>query len=199
MESTRNGKVLEVIGSLCASDTTNGTLDKPVKPPTVTLTGLYTAPVGTVTINVVEVAVSTVAGTPPTYTMFPAGILLKFFPLMVSTEPAGAEAGEKDVITGCFGSIKVNVFLAAVPYEVVTATVPLPPSGTIAVMVVEETTVNEAAGKLPILTAVAPLKLNPDMVIVVPAVPDVGVTVVITGTGMGEGTIKYWVCEAVSL
>ena len=67
----------------------------------------------------------------------------------------------------------------------VTSTVPLP-AGEVAVIWVDELTVKLAAAALPKLTAVAPVKLLPVMVTVVPpdAGPPVGLILVTAGTVM---------------
>jgi hypothetical protein len=74
-----------------------------------------------------------------------------------------------------------------VPLEVVTliSTVPVP-AGDVAVMEVAEMTVKLAAVVAPKVTAVAPVKLVPVMVTVVPPVcgPAVGELEVTVGTGM---------------
>ena len=63
-----------------------------------------------------------------------------------------------------------SVFAAFVPSDVVTRTlaVPAAPAGVTAVIVVAETTVTEVAAAPPIVTEVAPVKLAPEMVTLVP-------------------------------
>jgi hypothetical protein len=77
--------------------------------------------------------------------------------------------------------------VAEVPPGVVTviSTVPAASVGEVAVMVVEFTTVNPLAATVPKLTAVAPVKFVPVMVIPVPpaVLPDAGVTPVTVGAG----------------
>ncbi len=68
-----------------------------------------------------------------------------------------------------------------VPPGVVTATLPVEPLPTTAFIVVEFTTVKEVAAVPPKLTAVAPVKLVPVMVMVAPNEPNVGVNEVIVG------------------
>jgi hypothetical protein len=67
----------------------------------------------------------------------------------------------------------------------VMSTVPLP-AGEVAVIWVAESTVNEAAPVAPNLTLVAPLKLVPVIVSVVPPCdgPDDGLTFVTVGAGL---------------
>jgi hypothetical protein len=71
---------------------------------------------------------------------------------------------------------------AAVPAELTTDTTPVAPPATSAVMVVELTTVKDEAGTPLKVTAVAPVKLVPVMVTVVPAPPVAGVNEVMAGT-----------------
>ena len=67
------------------------------------------------------------------------------------------------------------------PIEVVTDTVPLAPLLTMAVIIVESTTVNEEAAVPPNRTAVAPVKKFPLMSTAVPLVPEVGEKLLTTG------------------
>ena len=77
--------------------------------------------------------------------------------------------------------------MMAVPPAVVTVTscAPAVPAGVIAVMEVALTTITPVAATPPTFTLVAPVKLVPVMVIEVPpnVVPDVGLTLVMVGTG----------------
>ena len=71
--------------------------------------------------------------------------------------------------------------LEPVPIEVLTETAPLAPLPTVALMVVESTTVNEAAATPPKLTAVAPLRLVPLMRTAVPLSPELGLKLLMMG------------------
>ena len=85
------------------------------------------------------------------------------------------------------------VALVTVPPGVTTRMKPftLPvPLGTTNVMLVAETTVKLVTVNTPMLTAVAPVKLVPVMVTVVPGPPVVGVKLVMVGAG-GAVTIKF--------
>ena len=62
--------------------------------------------------------------------------------------------------------INVNPTLLAMPFDVVTLTLPVAPVPTTAVMLVALTTVNEVAAVPPKLTAVAPVKFVPVIVTV---------------------------------
>ena len=62
--------------------------------------------------------------------------------------------------------INVNPALLAMPFSVVTLTLPVAPAPTTAVILVALTTVNEVAAVPPKLTAVAPVKSVPVMVTV---------------------------------
>lgn len=66
----------------------------------------------------------------------------------------------------------------------VTETLPLVPAATTAVIEVELTTVYEVAAVPPKLTAVAPVKLVPVMVTVVPVPAEVGVNELMVGAGI---------------
>ena len=75
----------------------------------------------------------------------------------------------------------MNPDLVAVPPGVVTATLPEAPAPTVAVILVALTTVNALAATPPNVTAVAPVKLVPVMVTLVPVFCDVGVKEVMVG------------------
>ena len=77
-----------------------------------------------------------------------------------------ADAGEKEVMTGA--GMKVNPVREVVPPGVVTDTLPEDPAPTTAVILVAETTVNEAAAVPPKLTAVAPARSVQVIVTVAP-------------------------------
>jgi len=104
-------------------------------------------------------------------------------PVMVTVVPTNPEVGVKLVITGGPMTVKL-VALTPVPLGAETLTGPVvAPAGTIAVIDVAETTVNVVDGVVLNVTAVAPRKLVPVMVTVVPTVPDVGVNLVTVGAG----------------
>ena len=70
-----------------------------------------------------------------------------------------------------------------VPYTLVSATLPVEPLPTTAVILVGDTIVKLAAGVPPKLTLEVPVKFCPLMVTNVPALPDAGVKAVIAGIG----------------
>jgi hypothetical protein len=76
-----------------------------------------------------------------------------------------------------------SVVLVAVPPGVVTVILPsVAPVGTVAVIWVDEFTVNTVAATPLNLTAVAPVKFVPAITTEVPTGPEVGVKLVIVGT-----------------
>jgi len=93
------------------------------------------------------------------------------------------EAVDWVLMEGELQTICVNPARVAVPYGVVTLTIPEVPFATNAVMLVALTTLNEVAAVPPKLTAVAPVKLVPVMVTVAPVPADAGVKEVIVGAG----------------
>ena|SRR6188474_3321614 len=128
--------------------------------------GWNIAPTGTVTVNEVVVPAVTVALTVPKYTMLLAGLESKPVPVITTVVPAGPEVGANEVIAG--GGNQVNPERVSPPPGFVTATPPEEPAPTIAVMLVEELTVNESVLIPPTLTAVAPVKEVPEIVRTVP-------------------------------
>jgi hypothetical protein len=72
--------------------------------------------------------------------------------------------------------------IEAVPPGVTTVMIPDAPDPRIAVIVVEFNTVNEEAAMVPKVTAVAPVKFVPIIMIAVPVEPDGGENEVIVGT-----------------
>jgi hypothetical protein len=85
------------------------------------------------------------------------------------------------------------VFAVFVPDGVVTRTLTAPaaPAGVVAVMLVGPRTVKPVAATPPIVMEVAPVKLVPVIVIVVPPAVDpvAGVTAVTVGAGVGVGAV----------
>jgi len=77
--------------------------------------------------------------------------------------------------------VKVKPALVAVPPAVVTDTLPEVPLATTAVILVALLTTNEVAAVPPNFTALAPVKLVPVMVTLVPAMPELGVNEVMVG------------------
>lgn len=138
------------------------------------------APVPTVAVMVVELfTVNEVASTPPNFTEVAP---VKLNPDKVTVLPLPELVGENELITG--EATQVNPLLLAVPPPVVTLTLPEEPPATVAVIEVELFTEYEVAAVPPKLTAVAPLKLVPVMVTVVPLPPVVGVNEVMVGGGI---------------
>jgi hypothetical protein len=99
---------------------------------------------------------------------------VKFVPLIVTSVPTGPLIGENEEIVGLAVVTWNLVLLKAVPPGVVTAIRPVAaPVGTVAVILVAVSTVNDA--DVPAnLTAVAPVKFVPLIVTVVPMGPLVG-------------------------
>ena len=123
------------------------------------------APIGAVTVRLVVVAAVTVACVAPKKTMLFAGVLLKFVPVIVTEVPTGPLVGVKLLMVGTGTNVKPAS--VPIPPGVVTDTLPEVPDATTAVMLVAETTLNDVAAVPPKLTAVAPVKLVPVMVMVV--------------------------------
>lgn len=135
-------------------------------PPGVVTDTLPDEPAATTAVMLVaDATANEVAGVPPKLT---AVAPVKFVPVMVMVAPV-IPLGVKVEMVGA--GIKVNPALVAVPLGVVTDTLPDVPDATIAVMMVAETTVNDAAAIPPKLTAVAPVKAEPAIVIDAPMPP----------------------------
>ena len=79
--------------------------------------------------------------------------------------------------------INVNPTLLAMPFAVVTLTLPVALAPTTAVILVALTTVNEVAAVPPKLTAVVPVKFVPVIVTVCPVPAEVGLNDAIVGGG----------------
>jgi hypothetical protein len=152
-------------------------------PPGVATLTLPDAPVPTTAVMLVdELTVNDDATTPPKFTtVTPAK---KLVPVIVTAVPVPPLAGVKEVNVGGGKNANVKPANVAVPPGVVTPILPVAPVPTRAVMLVDELTVNEEAATPPKLTAVAPVKLVPTIVIDVPVAPLVGVKEVIVGAGI---------------
>ena len=151
-------------------------------------------PAGTVTVIFVgDTTVNVVAYVAPNLI---AVVSRSVVPVSVTTVPTGPLAGEKDVIIG--GTLKNwPLPLWTVPSGVATRIFAFAgaPSGTTAVIWVGESTVNDAAGTVPNLTALAPVKLLPVMTTCVPGCPLSGVKELIMGPS--GGVVNFSVLVAV--
>jgi hypothetical protein len=146
-------------------------------PPVVTLILPVVAPAGTVAV--ICVSESTVNELAAMLLNATAVAPVNATPLMVTTVPTGPDGGENPLIDG--GTLKF-VGLDPLPPGVVTLILPLAPQqGTTAVICEYESTVNELAGMLLNVTAVAPVKAAPVIVTTVPTGPLAGVKLVIFG------------------
>ena len=157
-----------------------------VPPGVVTAIAPLVAPVGTTKVMVVPfTTVKPVMATPFSVT---AVAPVKSVPVMVTVAPAAPEVGVKLVMVGATVTVKVPV-LVAVPPGVVTARGPLvAPAGTVKVMVVAFTTVKPVVATPFSVRAVAPVRLVPVTVTVAPALPEVGVKLVMVGTAAAGAT-----------
>jgi hypothetical protein len=135
------------------------------------------APVGTVAVICVYETTVNVAETPLNLT-FVAPV--NAVPVIVTLRPTLPLVGVKAVIVGC----TLNTLpLTPVPAGVVTLILPVSaPLGTVVVILVLETTVNDADVPLN-LTPFVPLKLLPMIVTGVPTAPAAGLTPEIDGGG----------------
>src|SRR5258705_302260 len=109
---------------------------------------------------------------------------VKLVPLIVTLVPTGPLVGVKLVMVGPLAVTVKLLALVAVPPEVVTLIGPVvAPPGTVAVIDVDEFTVKFALAPLK-GTAVAPVKLAPAIVTLVPTGPLAGEKLVIAGGRM---------------
>ena len=116
---------------------------------------------------------------------------VRLVPVIVTVEPGEAVVGVKELIVG--GAAKSSLAVA-VPAGAVMLIGPLVRlAGTVAVTVVADTTLNDAAGVVPKRTAVAPDRFAPVMVTVVPVAPRAGEKLLIAG----DETVKVPVLAAV--
>src|SRR5437667_1370112 len=169
------GVKLVIVGALAV---TVKLLELVAGPPgVVTLSGPLVAPLGTVAAIEVEEFTVKLALVPLNVT---AVAPVKVVPLIVTLVPTGPLVGAKLVIVGAL-AVTVKLLLVAVPPGVVTLSGPLvAPPGTVAAIDVEEFTVKLALVPLK-RTAVAPVKVVPLIVTLVPTGPLVGAKLVIVG------------------
>jgi len=147
-------------------------------PPNVVTETAPVVPLATTAVMLVALPVKDVAAVPPKLT---AVAPVKLVPVMVTVAPIAPMVGVKEVMVGA--GINVNPARVAVPLGVVTLTLPVVPPDTKAVMLVALTTVTEVPSVPPKLTAVAPVKLVPVMLTVVPVPADAGLKEVMVGGG----------------
>lgn len=141
----------------------------PVPPVVLTLIGPVVALEGTVAVIWVGEFTTNVANTPLKETLLtPANPV----PRITTDVPTGPFVGVNDVMAGATAK---SFELVPVPAALVTLIRPVTaPVGTIAVILVDELTVNWACAP-PKVTPVTPVKLVPVMVTEVPGAPEVGV------------------------
>jgi biotin-(acetyl-CoA carboxylase) ligase len=133
----------------------------------------------TAIMAVEETTVNELTGVPPNVMV---EVLLKLVPVMVIKAPAAAVAGANAAIVGA--GMNVNPSSEAKPPGVVKLNTPEEPLPTIAMMDVEETTVNELTEVPPSVTTEVLLKFVPVIVMSDPAAAIVGANAVIVGAGM---------------
>lgn len=134
-------------------------------------------PVPTIAVILVEdPTVKELAEVPPKLTLV---VPVKLVPVIVTTVPLFPLVGVKELMIG--GLPKVNPSLLPVPFTVATATFPVVPVPTTAVIPLAESTTKDFAAVPPKLTEVVPVKLDPLMVTIVPLVPPIGVKDVTMG------------------
>ncbi|MDH6710457.1 hypothetical protein P3T27_007207, partial [Kitasatospora sp. MAA19] len=150
-----------------------------VPPGVVTVTSTEPEPAGTVAvICVADTTVNDVAATAPNRT---AVAPVNPLPVSVTTDPAAPDAGLTEASTGA-ATVYVNATPLLVPPGVVTVTSTEPePAGTVAMICVADTTVNDEAATAPNRTADAPVNPLPVSVTTDPAAPDAGLTEASTG------------------
>ena len=152
------------------------------KPLTVTTTLPVVAPFGTGAVMLVALQLVGVDATPLKVTVLVPCEAPKFDPEMVTETPKGAKVGLRLVILGGRITVKGTLLLATPP--TVTTTFPVvAPFGTGTTMLVALQVVGEAAVPLKVTVLVpweAP-KFRPAMVTEAPAVPEVGLKLVMLG------------------
>jgi hypothetical protein len=162
----------------------------------VTLMGPVVAPAGTVAVILVALTTLNVAAVPLKVT---AVAPVKFVPVIVTVVPTGPKVGVNEAIVGTPVLVTVNLWeLQSVPPGVVTQIFPVvAPLGTVAVIWVDETTLNVLEETPLNVTLVAPVRFVPVMVTDVPTGPLVGVNEVIVGVAAVVVTVKLWELQSV--
>jgi hypothetical protein len=155
-------------------------------PPTITTTCPVVAPVGTAATIFVALQLVGVAAVPLKLTVLVPCVAPKFVPLMVTDVPTWADIGDSPVMAGVELALTVKLTpLLAWPPTVTTTFPVVAAAGTSATMALAVQLVGVAAAPLN-LTVLPPCvepKFIPVIVTEVPAVPDVGDTLVMLGAG----------------
>ena len=127
------------------------------------------APAGTVAVIVPELFTVNVVALPPNET---AVAPLKFVPVIVTPDPIPPKVGANELMAGVIVK-RVVVAIAPLPGVVMEIGPVVAPAGTVVIIVPEGLTVKAAATPLN-ETAVAPAKVVPVIVTLVPTEPKVG-------------------------
>lgn len=140
-------------------------------------------PCGTVTTNWVTEADATVATTFPNFTILSNGVGTKFEPVIVTLVPATPEIGVKEVITVEGSTTKSEFDRAVAPFTVTEIFPVTAPVGTVVTnwVVVAEVMADVILLNLTMLPAALLSKLEPVIVIVLPAGPVAGAKAAIAG------------------
>jgi hypothetical protein len=148
----------------------------------VTLIGPLAAPAGTAVVIFVFEFTENTAEVPLNVTSV---VSVKFVPRIVTVSPGVPEVGENDLMVGAPSVTWNGEVLTPVPFGVVMRMTPVEaPAGTVAVICSSESTVNVVAATSWNFTDVAPVKLSPAIVTMVPIGPLVGENDLITGLGL---------------
>ncbi len=152
----------------------------PVIPFMVTDIGPVVAPAGTDVVILVDVEAVTTATTPLNLTIFSAGTLLKFVPVMVTGTPTPPLVGEKLLIEGVPKTVKFVALVTITPLND-TVICPVPaPRGTLVVILVELK--EETIAGVPLNSTIGvEMKFVPVMVTVAPTPASVGAKPVMVG------------------
>jgi hypothetical protein len=152
------------------------------------------APDGTMVTMLVELAEVTTAVVPLNDTV---GEALKLVPLMVTVAPTAPLTGVNPEIDGIGNTTKFELLVTVTPFTVKEIN-PVPaPTGTVVVILFEVDAVTIAATPLNLIlfSDGIPLKLFPEIIMVAPMAPEVGLNPVMLGVG---STVKSLVLITVT-
>jgi hypothetical protein len=148
------------------------------------------APTGTITVILVGVDPVTIAVTSLNFTIFSESVSLKLVPEIVTIAPAAPLKGIKSVIVGVGNTVKSDVLVTVIPFNVKEILPVVAPEGTVVIILVdvEPVTIDGVLLNCTTLFAGVALKFVPLIVTVALNAPLVGVKAVIVGVG---NTVKF--------
>jgi len=146
------------------------------------------APIGILAVMLEAVDVKTTAVVPLNFTVLLDGILLKFSPLITTLAPIAPLSGVIDVMVGDPSTLKLLLLVIVIPLTMILIGPVVAPAGIVVVILVVVDAVTVAGIPLneTVLLVGVVLKFVPEIIMVAPSAPLLGLNPVSVGVGATE-------------